>query len=105
MKKINISKCPNCNAPISYWKIMRHSRFTPIKCPDCSSKLIFCKAEWYKKCLWLIPFIALDACGIAGCKSFALMLSLLAASIAGLIIFFISLGNMKFRIKTKKSNK
>lgn len=43
-----MGKCPKCDDRITVWQAMKHTRWTPVVCKNCKTKLIFNKKEWFK---------------------------------------------------------
>lgn len=44
-----MATCPKCNGNVPYLKLMGHTRWTPIVCPHCDSRLHFDKRDWTRK--------------------------------------------------------
>lgn len=44
-----MSKCPKCGSPVSFWQMNKHTRWHPIVCRNCNSKLHFNMKEYYKQ--------------------------------------------------------
>jgi len=59
--------CPKCSGKVPYLKLMRHTRWTPVICPHCDSRLHFDKRDWFKKGgMFVLSLLLLSAICLIG---------------------------------------
>ena len=90
--------CPRCDNRIPLIHVMRHSRWTPIICKKCHSKLHFNKKEWLKM---TVPLFAIAVSNVF-ITSFVIKTTLSILLIIFAVFFFIRLKSIKLEVKKGK---
>lgn len=98
-----MATCPKCSGNVPYLKLMRHTRWTPVVCPHCASRLHFDKRDWTKKAgsfiFLLLLLIAICLIGVWVRPSFAYVVVMALLGPTLLLKFMFDVKNIKLREK------
>jgi CXXC-20-CXXC protein len=102
-----MATCPKCNGEVPYLKLMRHTRWTPVVCPNCDSRLHFDKRDWTKKAgtftllLLLLSIICLIGAWIT--SSYAYLAVMVLVGPALIVKFSLDIRNIKLQEKQTRA--
>ena len=98
-----MATCPKCKGEVPYLKLMKHTRWTPVVCPHCDSRLHFDKPDWFKKAgtfvLLLLLLCAICLIGTWARPSLAWAAAMAVASLILLVKFLFDVKELKLREK------
>ena len=99
--------CPKCNGKVPYLKLMGHTRWTPIVCPYCDSRLHFDKRDWTKKAgtfillLLLLSIICLVGAWIMPSYAYLVVMALAGPTL--IVKFSLDIRNIKLQEKQTRA--
>jgi CXXC-20-CXXC protein len=107
--KCIMATCPKCNGTIPYLRLMKHTRWTPVKCPQCHSQLHFDKRDWLKKSgtlfLLLLLLTAICLIGAWARPSFAYVVIMALTGPILLVKFMFDVKNIKLQEAVQEDNR
>jgi len=95
-----MANCPKCNATILITQIMIHSKWAPIVCKKCNSKLHFNKKAWRVMIFPSVVLMVLNLLVLNFQRSnFSMQIAILVLFFVFFVKFIMDLNSIKLEIK------